>query len=220
MTNEEDILDVSEKKLNKKFTAIFGGTFDPVHNAHIALAEKVLEKDLADEIMFVPAAKPPHKLDKPITASEHRMAMLNLLLEENHAFSLSDYEIINKRKTSYTVNTLRALQAAYPDRRFKLIMGMDNFREFDSWHRYQEILDSYDLIIFTRPGSRKLSLGLIQEKFGAKVAASLERSIIDDLSLDLSSTDIRRKVNEGEEISDLVHPAVAEYIRENGLYNE
>jgi nicotinate-nucleotide adenylyltransferase len=218
MNDEQDIFEAAPTYKGKRYTAVFGGTFDPVHKAHIALAEKVLEQDLADEIMFVPAAKPPHKLEKPITPAEHRMAMLKLLLEEKTEYCVSDYEIVNKRKTSYTVNTLRALQAAYPERRFKLIMGMDNFREFDSWHRWQEILDNYEMIIFTRPGSSKLSVGLIQEKFGAKVAANLERSIIDDVVMDISSTQIRRKVHEGEEISDLVLPQIAEYIIENGLY--
>ena len=218
MIDEDEIFEPVPTHKGKRFTAVFGGTFDPVHKAHLALADKVLEEDLADEIMFVPAAKPPHKLEKPITAAEHRMSMLKLVLEEKPEYCVSDYEIVNKRKTSYTVNTLRALQAAYPERRFKLIMGMDNFREFDSWHRWQEILENFELIIFTRPGSLKLSLGLIQEKFGAKVAARLERSIIDEVAMDISSTEIRQKVHEGEEFSSLVLPQIAEYIRENGLY--
>ena len=114
---------------------------------------RLSKEDLADEVMFVPAAKPPHKLDKKITAAENRLEMIKLVLEDNPAFAVSDYEIINKKKTSYTVNTLRALQAAYPERRFKLIVGMDNFRDMDSWYNYQEIIDNFELIVFTRPGT-------------------------------------------------------------------
>jgi nicotinate-nucleotide adenylyltransferase len=220
MNNDDTPKIDTKSKQNKRFTAVFGGTFDPIHKAHLALADKVLEMDLADEIMFVPAAKPPHKLEKPITPAVHRMAMLKLVLEENPCYSVSDYEIINKRKTSYTINTLRALQAAFPDRRFKLIMGMDNFREFDSWHRYQEILNNFDLIIFTRPESIKLSLVLIHEKFGNKIAEKLEKSIISSVNIDLSSTEIRKRVCGGAEFSDLVQPTVAEYIIENGLYTK
>lgn len=218
MNDNEEIIEAQTPYKGKRYTAVFGGTFDPVHKAHIALAEKVLEHDLADEIMFVPAAKPPHKLEKPITPAVHRLAMLKLVLDQKAEYSVSDYEIINKRKTSYTVNTLRALQAAYPERRFKLIMGMDNFREFDQWHRWQEILGNYELIIFTRPGALKLSVGLIQEKFGSKLAAKLEKSIIEDVVMDISSTQIRRRFHQREDFSNLVIPQVAEYIIENGLY--
>ena len=76
-----------------------------------------------------------HKLDKKITAAENRIEMIKLVLEDNPAFAVSDYEVINKKKTSYTVNTMRALQTAYPERRFKLMVGMDNFRDMDSWYK-------------------------------------------------------------------------------------
>jgi nicotinate-nucleotide adenylyltransferase len=218
MKNDDIIKEDFKRKQNKRFTAVFGGTFDPIHKAHLALADKVLEMDLADEIMFVPAAKPPHKLDKPITPSEHRTAMLKLALETNPDYSMSDYEIVNKRKASYTVHTLRALQAAFPERRFKLIMGMDNFRDFDSWHRYQEIINNFDLIIFSRPENLKPSLHLIEQKFGNRIAGKLAQSFVDSVNIDMSATDIRTKVNREEDISDLVLPSIADYIIENGLY--
>lgn len=209
---------IPESKKSKRFTAIFGGTFDPIHFGHLKLAEKVIEEDLADEIMFVPAGKPPHKLDKPISAAEHRLEMVKLVLNEYPEFSVSDYEIMNKRKTSFTINTLRALQAAFPERRFRLMMGMDNFLSLDTWHKFQEIISNYELIIFTRPEIRRISLPKITEKFGNKFTAKLEKSIIDTVDVDISSTEIRKRVENGEELSGLVMPAVAEYIRENGLY--
>lgn len=218
MKNDDIIKEDFKRKQNKRFTAVFGGTFDPIHKAHLALADKVLEMDLADEIMFVPAAKPPHKLDKPITSADHRTAMLKLALETNPDYAMSDYEIVNKRKASYTVHTLRALQAAFPERRFKLIMGMDNFRDFDSWHRYQEIINNFDLIIFSRPENLKPSLALIEQKFGNRIAGKLAQSFVDSVNIDMSATDIRTKVNREEDISDLVLPSIADYIIENGLY--
>ena len=217
--NTETEINIPEQKKSKRFTAIFGGTFDPIHSGHLKLAEKVLEEDLADEVMFVPAGKPPHKLDKPITAANHRLEMVKLVLDEYPDFSVSDYEIVNQRKTSYTVNTLRALQAAFPERRFRLMMGMDNFLELNTWHKFQEIISEYELIVFTRPKTRKIAMAQITEKFGNKFAHKLEHSIIDSVEVDLSSTEIREKVANGEELSGLVLPSVAEYIRENGLYN-
>ncbi|MCM8532332.1 MAG: nicotinate (nicotinamide) nucleotide adenylyltransferase [Lentisphaeraceae bacterium] len=219
MNTETNTTNTRNPKQSKRFTAIFGGTFDPVHNAHIALAKDVIAKDLADEVMFVPAAKPPHKLDKAITPAEHRLEMLRLVIEENPDFAVSDYEIINKKKTSYTVNTLRALQAVYPERRFKLIIGMDNFRELDSWYNFQEIINNYELIIFSRPGIIQPSYGQIFEKFGPKATPTLMESIISDISMDVSSTNIRTIIESGDdELSSLVPPEVKRYIEENGLY--
>ena len=205
-------------KRSKRFTAIFGGTFDPIHTGHLKLAEKVIEQDLADEVMFVPAGKPPHKLDKPISAAEHRLEMVKLVLDEYHEFSVSDYEIVNQRKTSYTVNTLRALKAAFPERRFRLMMGMDNFHELHTWHKYQEIISDYDLIVFTRPKTKRIAMAHITEKFGNRFSSKLEKSIIDSVDVDISSTEIRERVANDEELSGLVLPSVAEYIIENGLY--
>ena len=218
MNTETTTTKTRNSKQLKRFTAVFGGTFDPIHNAHIALAKEVIKKDLADEIMFVPAAKPPHKLDKKITDAEHRLEMIKLVLDDNPEFAVSDYEICNRKKTSYTVNTLRALQTAYPDRRFKLIIGMDNFREMDSWYRYQEIINNYDLIIFSRPGIIQPSEGQIQEKFGIKSSAKLTNAIIDDINMDISSTNIRQILSEGQDLTELVPHKIAQYIEENGLY--
>jgi len=220
MKPEETTDTTDTPKQLKRYTAIFGGTFDPVHNAHIALANAVLEQDLADEIMYTPAARPPHKLDRSITPAEHRMAMLKLVLDENPNFALSDYEVVNRLRTSYTINTLRALQAAYPDRRFKLIVGMDNFKEMDTWHRFQEILDDFHIIAFTRPGVVRPSYGQIQEKFGIKISRSLERNIIETVDMNISATEIRRRAQKGESFSEFVTPAVYEYIQKNGIYTE
>ena len=215
-TNIEN--NIPEIKKSKRYTAIFGGTFDPIHFGHLKLAEKVIEEDLADEVMFIPAGKPPHKLEKPISPAEHRLEMVKLVLNEYPVFSVSDYEIVNQRKTSFTINTLRALQAAFPERRFRLMMGMDNFLSLDSWHKYQEIISNYELIVFTRPETKRISLNKITEKFGNKLTPKLEKSIIDSLDIDISSTEIRKRVESGEDLSGLVLPSVAEYIRENGLY--
>lgn len=215
-TETEEI--IPETKKSKRFTAIFGGTFDPIHIGHLKLAEKVIEEDLADEVMFVPAAKPPHKLEKPITPANHRFEMVKLVLDEYPDFSVSDYEIVNQRKTSYTVNTLRALQAAFPERRFRLMMGMDNFLELNTWHKYQEIISDYELIVFTRPKTRRIALAQITEKFGNRFSSKLENSIIDTVDVDISSTEIREKVINDEDLSGLVLPSVADYIVENGLY--
>lgn len=208
----------TEKNKAKRFTAVFGGTFDPIHMGHIKLAEEVIKLDLADEVMFVPAGKPPHKLNKPISSANHRIEMVKLVLDEYQEFSVSDYEIVNQRKTSYTVNTLRALQAAFPERRFRLMMGMDNFLDLDSWHKYQEIISNYELIVFTRPNTRRISLNKITEKFGNRFTPKLENSVIDTVDVDISATEIRKRVAGGQDLSGLVLPAVAEYIIENELY--
>ena len=149
--------------------------------------------------------------------------MLKLVLEEKPEYCVSDYEIVNKRKTSYTVNTLRALQAAYPERRFKLIMGMDNFREFDSWHRWQEILSLAAIVVAARPSSALPSgqaLDILQQRRIALDALSAPGQIAElaTTPLDISSSHIRQLLGSGQAPDFLLPPAVVEYIRQQQLY--
>ena len=204
------------KKENRTL-AIFGGTFDPPHLGHLAIAEQVLANDLAGEVMFVPAAKPPHKLDKQITSGKHRLEMLEILIKDKPGFSISDYEIVNKMKNSYTIHTLRAMKTVFHNKKIALIVGMDNFLDFDTWFKFEEIIENYQLIVFTRPGYRKAPMGEIVEKFGHRKAEQLANSII-EINYDVSSTEIRNLAEERKDFSKYVTEEVMYYINENKLY--
>ncbi len=156
-------------------TAVFGGTFDPIHDGHLSLAREILDHGLSDEVFFVPAGKPPHKSDRKISSGKVRTEMLMKAIANEPRFAVSDYELENDYRTSYTISTLRAFTAAMPGRRFSLMLGMDNFIEFDSWHQYEHILRDYPLIVFSRPGHRKAVRNFVMDKLPPTYGSSLSR---------------------------------------------
>jgi len=136
----------------KKHTSIgvFGGTFDPVHEGHILLAEYVLHKELVDRILFLPAARPPHKTSA-LAPFDHRVAMLRLALAGRSGMSVSTLES-RRDGPSYTVDSLRALHNEYPESPLSFIVGSDSLLELHLWHKYTEILSLADLIVISREG--------------------------------------------------------------------
>jgi nicotinate-nucleotide adenylyltransferase len=200
-------------------TAILGGTFDPIHEGHLAMAHDILERELAQEVIFVPSARPPHKSGKKITPAKERMKMLELAIAGEERFSISDYEIENNYRESYTVHTLNALKSAMPSRRFKLVIGMDNLHIFHTWYNAREIIQNFPIIVYGRPGSRKMAEVHLIENFNQRMSTRLSKSIVEDGPMnDISATEIRRRTAEGEKIDHLVPGAVAEYIKEKGFY--
>ena len=200
-------------------TAVLGGTFDPIHKGHLAMARHILESGLAQEVIFVPSARPPHKAGKQITLADERLKMLELAIANEECFSVSDYEIENNYRESYTIHTLNALKSAMPSRRFKLVMGMDNLHIFHTWYKCRDIIRDFPIIIYGRPGCRKLAEVHLGENFNQRMSTRLAKSIVEDGPLnDISATAIRSRVENGESISKLVPEGVAEYINEKGFY--
>ena len=205
---------------NKNQLALFGGSFDPVHFGHFELAKAVLDKELANEVMFIPAGNPPHKQDRKLTAASHRLEMIRRLVEPCPEMSFSDYEISKGKSLSYTIQTLRAMSHIFPDKEISLIIGMDTLLDFHNWNSFQKILENYRLIVFTRPGYTRASFAELHDNLGQKHIEAILENIIDDVNVDLSSTEIRKKISNGEDVSSLVPKTVLEYINENNLYRD
>ena len=129
---------------------IFGGTFDPVHDGHVSLARFVLNAKLVQKILFLPAARPPHK-EGGVSPFAHRVAMLKIALRAETSMSVSTLES-RRSGPSYTVDSLRVLQGQYPGFWPVFIMGADSLLELHQWHRYAEILSHADLMVIPRPG--------------------------------------------------------------------
>ena len=190
--------------MNKKPTVIFGGSFDPVHNGHIALAREVCRRGLAAEVWFMVSPLNPHKEGNKITPEEERLEMVRLAVSGDEALVACDFEFSLPRP-SYTVNTLSALAAAYPGREFILLIGADNWEKFHKWYKWETILSRYKIIVYPRGNEQEppLPAGVVW------LPAPL---------YDVSSTMVRDAVATGEDISCLVPQPVVGYIKEKSLY--
>ena len=178
----------------KKRTGLFGGSFNPIHNGHISLAQQLKEQAGLDEVWLMVSPQNPLKQASDLLNDEQRLKMARLAVEHVEGIVVSDYEM-HLPKPSYTWNTLEALKQDYPDRKFVLMIGGDNWEHFDRWYRAEDIKANYEIVVYTRtPG--------------------------DSGFIDISSTDIRRRIREGRGIRRQVPKVVADYIKENKLYLE
>jgi nicotinate (nicotinamide) nucleotide adenylyltransferase len=129
---------------------IFGGTFNPIHLAHLRSAEEVRAALRLDHVLFIPSAAPPHKRSDGLTSPAHRLAMVRLAIRGNPHFRVSTIEI-ERRGRSYSVDTLRALRRRIPGARFFFIMGMDAFREIATWKEYRSLFALSNIVVTSRP---------------------------------------------------------------------
>ncbi len=216
---------------------LIGGTFDPVHNGHLHLAEQAQKLFELQEVIFIPAYRSPHKLAFEPVSPEHRMAMLALALKDKPDFSM-DIREIDVEKVSYTIETLKGLSSNHPDWKMFLILGGDAFQSIDTWKDCTQLLDFCNILVGTRPGiemkisdsiKKKLSLNepetnshtsaIEKEKIVFRNPEKGTKVIFFQISpLDISSKDIRQRINKREEIKNLLPPSVDHYIMQNQLY--
>lgn len=194
---------------------VLGGTFDPVHNGHIMMAEAALLHLNLSEVVFIPAGCPRFKGKESVTAAKHRLKMVELAIVGKPSFRLSAMEI-ERRGVTYTVDTLRELKSSpEPQDELFFIMGWDSLKELPLWHRPSELISLCRLIVVPRAGCPKPDIAELE-----KVVPGLSLRIImlDEPQIEISSSDIREDVKNGADIRGLVPGAVADYIAENGLY--
>ena len=194
---------------------IFGGTFDPVHIGHLAVAECVRAELELDCVLFVPAGRPWFKDGLGVSDARHRLEMVRLAISDNPHFDLSDIEVLREGPT-YTVDTLVALRAARGDCvEFSLILGMDALNDLHRWSRPSEVLDMATVIGVSRPGAPPLDRAALES---LREGASDDVRIVRGPLIRLSGFDIRRRVAAGQSVSGLVPAAVLDYIDRQGLY--
>ncbi|MCQ2396811.1 MAG: nicotinate-nicotinamide nucleotide adenylyltransferase [Lentisphaeria bacterium] len=224
--------------------AVFGGSFDPVHLGHICLARQILERDLADEILFVPTKRSPFKPSSQLDSGAIRMEMLNLAVKDavaeketykiknqfgtevvkKYLFGISDMELQRDGNFSYTFDTLTTLKHIYPDVEIKFLMGTDCLNDLDNWHQAGALIQQFNFIIYPRPGVKELSDAEIVRKFrtfGSKLLRSrlVPKDANDTLPLwDISSTTLRERIAAGEDTSELLSPSVWKFIKDKKLY--
>ena len=185
---------------------LFGGTFDPVHNAHVALARSALDALALQEVRWVPAGQP---WQKPgVSEAPHREAMVRLAIAGESRFVLDRIEI-ERSGPSYTLDTVRALRAAFPATEWVLLVGQDQYAGLHTWQGWRELLGLVTLAVARRPGAPQ-AVNTEVERAGCR-AVPLPM-------MDISATDIRARVAAGGDIATLVPPDVAGYIARHGLY--
>ncbi len=188
-----------------------GGTFDPVHVGHLAIAEEAREAIGLDRILFVPAGTPPHKPASEVTPTAHRVAMVALAIQDNPAFDLSRIEV-DRAGPSYTVDTVESLAH---DADVTLILSAETFRDLPTWHEPERLFESARLAVVPREGYPAPD----PEWLAAAFPGRADRvRYLEGPRLDLSSTALRARVAAGRSIRYLVPAAVADYIAANGLY--
>ncbi len=208
---------------------IFGGTFNPIHNAHLRIAEESRDQYDLSSVIFVPAADPPHKPRHRQLDFSHRLAMVSLAIKNNPLFTVSSLEGELSGK-SYSIDTLRTLHDSYPDDRLFFIMGSDSFSEIGAWHEYQSIFPLTSIIVVGRPGSVGLCLAsslpvAIAGQFCYDVAVNrlthssgTSVSYLDGIPLPISSSSIRELLRCGRSVRYLVPDGVEHYLKEHTLY--
>jgi len=190
---------------------LFGGTFDPPHNAHFIIAEAIRESLDLNKIVFIPAYRPPHKFEiKSVTPVEHRIAMLKLCIDDIPQFEYSDIEIV-RGGVSYTIDTIREMkrEKGISTQDLHFLIGSDSLAEFKSWKNWENILDESQVIVARRPRFEKSDID----------PDILKRVIFLNLPrMEISSTEIRDRFNADRMTRFYVPPVVSEYIQINKLY--
>ncbi len=217
----------------KERVGLFGGTFDPIHCGHIRAAEEVLKRFSLDRVLFVPSFIPPHKERTGIAPAGDRLRMVELACREEPRFAASSIEVDAGEK-SYSVITLEKVKRIYPGAWTFFVLGVDAFLEIETWRDYKRVLKECLFIVISRPGYRiEQTEGLLGRSWVEKVHhVSESENISDDLlrtrrvfllsipALDISSTEVRRRIERGETIKGLVPEAVEDYIHSHNLYRE
>ncbi len=200
-----------------KLAILFGGSFDPPHVAHVQLPELARQAIGADVVIYVPAAISPLKRDRTLTEPRHRLAMLSLALRDApHTAIITDEIDRADGEPSYTIDTITTLRSRYPQMQLRLLIGADQLAQFDRWRDPQRIVELAEPLVMVRPPATHESvLDLLPAGYDR---ATWRNRLIDLPLMDVSATEVRRRLAAGEPVDDLIAPAVAQYIDEHGLY--
>lgn len=199
----------------RKSLGIIGGTFDPIHYGHLLAAEWAGEVFELDKIIFIPAARPPHKDPASVINGDHRYRMVELAIKDNPAFTASSLEL-ERRGYSYTVDTIRHYLEADPQLDIRFILGVDALQLIYTWKEVGQLIKLCRFIVVTRPGYQ---LDRCDPVFATVPAELWDRiELLSIPGLEISSSEIRKRVAAGQSVRYLLPPGVADYIKKNDLY--
>lgn len=194
-------------KYKKTNIGLFFGSFNPIHNGHMIIANYILEYSDLDQIFFVVSPQNPFKEKANLLEDYHRLALVKEAIGDTDKYAVCDIEF-KMPKPSYTIDTLSYLSEKYPDRSFSLIMGSDNLRTFHKWKNYKEILKNYKIIVYPRPGYEREDN--LQENI----------SLIDAPLMEISSTFIRDAIKKKKDVRYFMPDAAWKYLKEMHFYEK
>lgn len=197
---------------------IMGGTFDPIHKGHLMLGEYARELFALDEIWFMPNGNPPHKLNENIESqTNHRVEMVKRAIEGNAEFVLQLYEV-NRKEVNYSYKTMEHFKEVYPDNKFYFIIGADSLFALERWVHPERLLKTCTILAAYRDGKdtkeMEAQIQYLNEKFDADIR------LLNTPNVDISSSEIRRRMKSGESIEDLVPESVYSYIQSEQLFKD
>ena len=186
---------------------LFGGSFNPIHNGHVRLAKALLQEAGLDEVWFMVSPQNPFKQNQQLLDDDKRFRLVQIALKDEPHLKACDFEF-NLPKPSYTWNTLQALQEAYPEDQFTILIGGDNWAAFDKWYRYEDILQRYPIVVYPREGSEVTGFEFQVPKI----------KIVKTPLINISSTQIRQRIQAGKSVRGLVPTGVAMVLEQEHLY--
>lgn len=217
--------------MRRERVGLFGGTFNPIHAGHIRAVQSVQERFCLNKVLFIPSFIPPHKESPDIASPHDRLRMVELAVAGIPAFLSSSIEI-NAQEKSYSIITLNKIRKFYPQAWLFFILGLDAFLEIETWRDYENVLEMCHFIVVSRPGfSFEKVRAVLKEKFHHRIHdIAGGEEIVEELfsrfsifllpipALDISASEIRRRLREGEPITGMVPQAVEDYIEKRKLY--
>jgi nicotinate-nucleotide adenylyltransferase len=202
----------------KRKLALFGGTFDPIHLGHTAVAAAAAEHIGAEKVILIPAKRSPLKGTLPKASDDDRLKMISLAIAGDRKFQVSDYEL-KKAEPSYTLETVRGFQAEYGSEvSIYWLVGADGVDDLPYWYGIVELIDECNISIMYRAGCKMPDFSRYKDIWGPERIGKLKRNVIQTPLVDISSTEIRNRLAKGRDVTGMLHPAVADYIREHSLY--
>jgi len=206
--------------MNQGGVGLYGGSFNPIHHGHLIIARAVAERLGLSRVVFIPSANPPHKSTEGLADATDRLAMARLAIGDEPGFEVSDIEI-RRTGPSYTILTVEDFARQVGDGvPLCWMIGGDTLPELHTWHRAGELVDLCRIVTAGRPGFEMADLSVLEPILSVEQIQRLRADILDTPRIDISATDIRRRVAEGHSIRYLVPDPVRAYIDEHGLYRE
>jgi nicotinate-nucleotide adenylyltransferase len=196
---------------------LYGGSFDPVHYGHLLLAECCREQAHLDQVLFLPAAVPPHKRDRVLSPAQHRIEMLELAIAGHEAFAVSRYET-DRGGVSYTVQTLEHFRQQQPEVELFFLLGADMLNDLPDWYEARRVCELAMPLVVRRAGAEDPDYDCLRAIASAERIDQIRRHQVEMPAVGLSSTDLRQRVAAGASIRFRTPRAVEKYIESHGLY--